>query len=241
MRYAAMIVVMAIVAMAHGCKCCPMGSTDGDAANADGATPKWTSLFDGKTLGNWQVTEFGGQGEVKVTDGAIILPFGNNATGITWQGEPPLRTNYLLELEAQRVDGTDFFCGLTFPVGDDPCSLIVGGWGGGLVGLSSLDRYDASENETSTWMTFKNKQWYKIRLRVTGKSIAAWIDQEQVINVNIEGREISIRPEVELSAPLGVATWVTTGALRDIRIRKLTDEEIEAADKEAPEPNVLPE
>ena len=39
---------------------------------------------DGKTLAGWKSTEFGGEGEVSVVDGAIVLEMGNNMTGITW-------------------------------------------------------------------------------------------------------------------------------------------------------------
>ena len=38
---------------------------------------------------------------------------------------------------------------------------------GGVVGLSSIGGFDASENETTQFVEFKNGQWYKIRLRVT--------------------------------------------------------------------------
>ena len=37
--------------------------------------------------------------------------------------------DYELRLEAKRVEGGDFFCGLTFPVGKEYCTLILGGWG----------------------------------------------------------------------------------------------------------------
>jgi len=30
--------------------------------------------------------------------------------------------------------------------------------------------------------------------------------------------------EVDLSQPLGIATWVTTGAVRNIKLRKLPEE-----------------
>ncbi len=63
-----------------------------------------------------------------------------------------------------------------FPVKKSHCSLVLGGWGGSLTGLSSLDGFDASENETTNVMDFKEGQWYKIRLRVTEKKIEAWID-----------------------------------------------------------------
>ena len=58
-------------------------------------------------------------------------------------------SDYEVTLEAMRVDGNDFFCGMTFPAGKDPCTLIVGGWGGTVVGLSSINGMDASENETT--------------------------------------------------------------------------------------------
>ena len=62
-----------------------------------------------------------------------------------------------------RLDGSDFFCSTTFPVGKDPCTLVVGGWGGMVVGLSNVDHEDASENGTTKTMTFKNKRWYRVR------------------------------------------------------------------------------
>jgi hypothetical protein len=40
------------------------------------------------------------------------------------------------------------------------CTLICGGWGGTLVGLSSIDDLDASENPTATIKEFKEKTWY---------------------------------------------------------------------------------
>ena len=180
------------------------------------------SLFDGKTLGQWKITDFGGQGDVYVKDGSIILEKGNYITGITWTG-PIVRTNYEISLEAMRVSGNDFFCGLTFPVGDRPCTLILGGWSGRLCGLSSIDGFDASENETTTFFPFENGQWYKVFLRVTPEAIEAWLDNEQIVYVIITDRDIDIRIEVELSQPLGIATWRTTGAVRNIRLRKLPD------------------
>ena len=181
----------------------------------------WTSLFDGKTLHGWKSSEFGGQGEPRVEDGKIILPAGADLTGITRTGEHPTM-DYEISLEAMRVDGNDFFCGLTFPVGKDPCTLIVGGWGGSLVGLSSLDGFDASENETSQVIDFAKNRWYKIRVRVTKPKIEAWVDDKQIIDVETDGRRLSIRIEVERSRPLGIASWCTTAALRDIKVRPVT-------------------
>jgi len=180
----------------------------------------WQELFDGKTLKGWKAPEFGGEGEVYVKQGAIILEMGSSLTGITWTGEVP-RNDYELCLEGARIDGIDFFCTTTFPVGKDPCTLVVGGWGGMVVGLSNVDYYDASDNLTTTFREFKDKQWYRIRIRVTTAKIEAWIDDHQVVNQPRKGHRFGIRDEVELCKPLGVSSWCTTGGVRNIRIRRL--------------------
>jgi hypothetical protein len=180
----------------------------------------WTSLFDGETLKGWEITRFGGEGRVRVQDGVILLPWGETLTGITYQLDFP-RFNYEIMLEAKRVQGTDFFCGLTFPVQDSHCTLIVGGWGGTVIGLSSLDGLDASENETGLGKRLVENRWYRIRVRVTQDRIEAWLDEEQVVGVATKGRDVGIRPEVSLSRPLGVAAWQTTAALRNIYFRPI--------------------
>jgi hypothetical protein len=181
------------------------------------------SLFDGKTLGQWKATDFGGQGEVSIKDGAIHMATGSYMTGITWTG-PVIRMNYEITLEAMRVEGSDFFCGLTFPVGEKPCTLVLGGWGGSLCGLSSIDHFDASENSTTRMIGFENGKWYRVRLRVVPNRIQAWLDDEDLVDVDITDKNIDIRIEVEESKPLGIATWNTAGAVRNIKLKKLPDE-----------------
>lgn len=173
--------------------------------------------IDGRQLTGWEVTNFGPQGPVSVSGGEIILGMGDGCTGITWKGDFP-SLNYEVSLEARRVEGNDFFCGITFPAGKDPCSLIVGGWGGTTVGLSSIDGLDASDNKTRMLMQFEKNRWYHIRLAVTEKQIIAWIDSARVVNFSTGSSRLSIRPEVELSKPFGIASWNTTAALRNIRV-----------------------
>lgn len=178
-------------------------------------------LFDGRTLTGWISTDFAGRGEVKVENGEIKLGMGY-MTGVTWTNANALpRTNYEISLDAMRVDGSDFFCGLTFPVGKDQCSLVVGGWGGGTVGLSSIDGEDASQNETTSYMNFTNGKWYHIRVRVEPEKIQAWIDNDRVANVETKEKRIGIRLEMESSVPLGVATWNTAAALKNIQLKRL--------------------
>jgi hypothetical protein len=203
--------------MANAAGCC-LFIVFGLATNA---AEGWDSLFDGRTLDGWKSANFGGEGKVHVADERINLGMGVTLTGITSTRTDLPRTNYEISLEAMKLIGNDFFCGLTFPVGTDSCSLIVGGWGGGVVGLSSIDGKDASENETSRVMNFDSRRWYRIRVRVVPDRIQAWIDDQSVADVGLKGRRISIRPEVSLSRPLGIAAWITEAALRNIRIRRI--------------------
>jgi hypothetical protein len=181
----------------------------------------WQSLFDGKTLGHWQSTKFGGEGAVKVEDGQMVLDAGRTLTGVTWTGPELPTTNYELALQAMRVEGRDFFAGITFPVAESFCSLILGGWGGTVIGLSSVNSEDASQNSTSQSREFELGRWYNVRIRVTPAKIEVWLDDRQIINQDLPGNRITIRIEMEPSTPLGIATWKTKGALRDIRLRRL--------------------
>jgi len=197
------------------------------------ADKKWQPLFDGKTLNGWKTTEFGAGGEVEIEKDYILIGYGDGCTGVTWTKEFP-KVDYEVLIEAQRVDGSDFFCGLTFPVQEAPCSLIVGGWGGALVGLSSIDGEDASNNNTKLYMTFKKKQWYQVRLRVTKSHISAWIDGERVIHQPTAGHKFTIRPEVQKSLPFGICSWCTTAAIRKADVRRLTKEEAEQVEPAKP-------
>jgi len=180
----------------------------------------WTGLFDGKTLAGWKVPSWGGDGKVYVKDGVVHIGQGATCTGITYTGKIP-RDDYEIELDAMRVDGQDFFCGLTFPVGEGEATLILGGWGGSLVGLSCIDGYDASQNPTTQMIEFKNGRWYNVRVRVVKEKIVCWLDDKEIISTDRKEHKFSVRWEVEPSLPLGIATWMTHGAARDLRIRCL--------------------
>ncbi len=194
-----------------------------DAKDKEG---DWRDLFDGKSLRGWRSTAFGGEGNVYVEHRAMMLDYGSSLTGVTYTGELP-RTNYELRLEAKRLGGTDFFCGLTFPVGPSYCTLIVGGWGGAVVGLSSIDGKDASENATQRTMAFEQGKWYPIRVRVTDEAIGVWIEGKQVIDQPLADHTLSLRPEVELCRPLGICTWDTRAAIRKLQLRRVPSGERE--------------
>jgi len=220
-----MTLLLACVLIIGACHQAGPEDVTSESVTEPAAPPTEMSLFDGKTLGNWKITDFGGQGKVYVKDGSIYLEQGNDMTGITWDG-PLVRMNYEITLEAMRVSGSDFFCGFTFPVNDKHCSLVLGGWGGSLCGLSNIDYYDAANNETTRFVSFENDKWYHVRLRITPNRIQAWLQEEgeePLVDMDITGRKIDTRAEMDLCQPMGVATWQTAGAVRNIQLRKLTE------------------
>ena len=193
------------------------------------AKTEWRSLFDGKTLAGWKTTQFGAHAEPEVENGQLVLPAGDPLTGVTREKDDVPHVNYEVSLEAQRAEGHDFFVGFTFPVEKSFASLILGGWAGSVCGISSIDHMDASENSTSSFREFKTGQWYKVRLRVTKDRLQAWVDEEQIVDADIAGKKISTRVEVDASKPFGFASYRTKAALRNIRVRDLTPEEVKAA------------
>ncbi len=184
-------------------------------------------LFDGKSLDDWQVVDAGGSGKVEVRDGQLIIGAGESITGAIYKhtGKIPT-TNYEITLEAQRLDGDDFFCGLTFPVGDlKTCAtLICGGWGGAVTGISCIDGLDASENATGHYRKWEDKKWHRLKLRVTPESIIVWANDEKIIDVEIKGKKISLRSgPIEDYAPLSLTTYPTGAAIRSLVLKRLPD------------------
>ena len=191
----------------------PPATLDGD---------NWRALFDGRTLAGWQAIDFGGKARVEARPGLIYMSRGEPFNGIRFTNDLPA-TDYEVSFEAMRVVGSDFFGSLTFPVRDSHCTLVVGGWGGGIVGLSSIDGADASENETTNYLTFEGGRWYRIRLRVTAEKIEAWVEQKKVVNVTTIGRKVALRfGEIDLSKPFGITCWDTAAAVREIKVRPIT-------------------
>ena len=220
-RYAIKTGFLIIFGLSSGCV-----TNSTDSAQKKGSSKNaWLTVFDGKTLGDWEVTDYAGKGEVSIDEnGSLVLGMGIELTGVHLPGGGNYPTiDYEIALQAKRTQGGDFFCGLTFPYQDSNATLILGGWGGALVGISSIDDFDASENDTGDVYVFDENRWYDIRLRVTKTKLEAWIDSKKIINCEVDGRKISMRPgEVELAAPLGLCSYATTGVIRKMRIRKLT-------------------
>ncbi len=206
-----------------------------EAGPDDKAPPSGSSgkkvLFDGKSLEGWKKSDFYKAGEVKVEDGQIIMSKGVSMSGITSTRQDLPTTNYELGYEAMRLAGRDFFAAATFPVGKSYITLINGGWGGGVTGLSSLDGMDASENDSTRSFRYQDRTWYRFRVRVTEKMIRCLIDDKEILAIAHRDRRVATRIETRRNQPLGFATWESTGAVRHIEIRPLSAAEIAETDR----------
>ena len=182
-----------------------------------------TQLFDGKTLKNWKPTEFGGEGEVSVEDGRIVVGAGSTLSGVTWNGGDLPKVNYEIELDAMKLNGSDFFLALTFPYKNSAASLVLGGWGGSLIGISSINGNDAANNEHTTTRDFPKDKWFHVRLRVTPDRIKAWLDRDEenpILDVDTTNVEISTRADIDAARPLGLSTFQTAAAYKNITLKK---------------------
>jgi hypothetical protein len=179
-------------------------------------------LFNGKDLTGWRVADIYGSGTVTVLeDGSVECGHGNPMTGIAYTNAP-LRMNYELSLQAVRVKGSDFFAALTIPIEQHYCTVIIGGWGGGLCGISSFDYMDAAENQWTECLNLENDRWYTLRVRLTPGVLQISLD-ETLYTARIEfdnSSRFSLRPgsDIDKTVPLGLATYSTLARWRNFTL-----------------------
>lgn len=208
--------LLALLALGAASACAGTGSGSPES--------EWTPLLTAERRADWETTAFGGEGEIDAEDGLLVFEMGSPLTGLHWVGGELPRWDFELEVSACRLAGTDFFCGLTFPVGESHATLILGGWGGALTGLSCIDGADASMNETTAFIAYEQGREVTARVRVTRRRITTWLDGELLHEVELAGKTIGLRPEVLLSRPLGVAAFQTRAGLRALRMRRVSEQ-----------------
>jgi hypothetical protein len=163
---------------------------------------------------------FGGEGDIHRDGEGLVLEPGSPLTGGTFSISLPT-TGYELELAVARLGGVDFFCGLTLPTSRGCLTLVLGGWGGAVCGLSCLDGLDAARNTTRTLRHFVTAKDYAITVRVDGEAIAVAIDSEPLFRAELGEQTVAVRAEVELTEPFGFCCYATKAALRYLRWRAL--------------------
>lgn len=189
--------------------------------------PQRWDLLGAAMVPHWQALVIEGAGKPQIGPGEIVLPEGAPMTAVRFGGWEAMGlpvVDYAIEYEAMRLAGQDFFGAVTFPIRSlKTCATLVnGGWGGGLVGISNIDEQSANENATRSEHRFVNGQWYRFRLEVRSEEIKGWLDGRLIINASIKARTISLRAgDIEQCAPFGLATYGTTGKMRGLVVEAL--------------------
>ena len=189
----------------------PVGN-DSNTGNEKRVPLKRFTFYDGTTRklpANWERTSYGGEGEIHFENGVIGMEIGSGLTGINWKVDKYPTNNFKMIVRARRIVGEDMTCGLTFPVGDQFASLIVGGWGGSVVGISCVDGKAANENKTTSDMQFIHKQWYTVEVVVRGNRLTCSVDDRKVVEIDTTGHKFSLRGGCEPSQPFAVFTFAT--------------------------------
>ncbi|MFO7936451.1 MAG: DUF1080 domain-containing protein [Kiritimatiellia bacterium] len=181
-------------------------------------------LFNGKDLTGWKVADIGAHGDVKVLpDGIVECGIGHSITGIAYTNSFPAM-NYELSIEGMRKEGSDFFMALTIPVETSFCTVIIGGWGGGLCGISSYDGNDAANNQWAEGLLLKDNAWYRLKVRVTPGVIQVSLNKD-LYTARVEYddcKRLSLRfGDIEETLPLGLATFETKAHWRNFTFKKI--------------------
>ena len=182
-------------------------------------------LLDAPHAAAWKPAGMENEGKAFLKDSELTTGIGEPMTGITftaWESLGVPRDRYIIEYEAMRAEGGDFFGSITFPVRDSGLTFIMGGWGGGLTGVSSIDDLDASENMTRGNFAFENGRWYRVRIELRDENLAITIDGRPFVGVSLKGRQTGLRyGEISKCLPLGFASYLTTARIRRIVVREL--------------------
>ena len=107
----------------------------------------------------------------------------------------------------------------------------MGGWGGGITGISSIDGQDASDNDTTMFLAFDNDKWYGARVRVDQEEITVWVDGTELFAQPRKDYDFDIRFEMDPCTPMGIANFECDSQIRNIQIRRLHSSEIPSSKK----------
>jgi hypothetical protein len=186
--------------------------------------PKVLRLLEPPYAAGWTQAGIPDEGRIGVADAVLSLGLGQPMTGAKFVDWPELAlpaTGFSIRYEAMRVTGEDFFGTVTFPVPgrDSHVSFVLGGWGGTVTGISSIDFSDANENQTRAEQRFENGQWHGVRIEARPEDLRVWVRERPVVNVSIKGRQTGLRAGfIDHCIPFGFATYGTEGKIRRLEV-----------------------
>jgi Domain of Unknown Function (DUF1080) len=180
------------------------------------------ALFNGKDLSGWKRAEIWGNGTVEArSNGVVSCGIGKPLSGIAYTNSFPTMS-YEVKMDAMRKEGGDFFVAMTLPIETNACTIVIGGWGGGLCGISSIEYMDASENPYSSGLALTNNVWYTLRVRVTPGLLEVFLnDTLYTAKVTFEKSSLfTLRSgsDIDKTLPFGLATYETHALWRNLTV-----------------------
>lgn len=180
------------------------------------------ALFNGRDLSGWKAADIWGNGKVEaLSNGVVSCGLGKPLTGLAYTNSFPTMS-YEVKMEALRKEGSDFFVAMTIPVESNACTVVIGGWGGNLCGISSINFMDASENQYSESVSFKNDVWYTLRVRVTPGLLEVFLnDTLYTAKVPFESSSaftLRAGSDIDKTKPFGLATYETKALWRNLSV-----------------------
>jgi len=106
--------------------------------------------------------------------------------------------------------------------------VIIGGWGGGLCGISSFNYMDAAENQWTRGVAFENNKWHTLRVRVMPNVMQIFLDEKKTYHARVEyekSSQFSLRSgsDIDKTKPLGLASFQTHAHWRNFTLTKITE------------------
>lgn len=89
------------------------------------------------------------------------------------------------------------------------------------MGLSNVDDMSAVDNSTTRSIQFKKGTWYDIEAEVSDKTIVVALDDKVIIEQDLKDHRFEVWPQQEPARPLGITTYDTKGAIRDVVVTRL--------------------
>lgn len=190
-------------------------------------TPRSWNLLNETHHPFWSAAKIEQQGAFSITSSLIRLEPGSPMTGAVysaWDRAGLPRNNYEVVYEARRIEGTDFFAALTFPVEDTWLTFVPGGWSGATTGLSNIDGQSAIDNQTGSAQRYDQGAWYRFRLEIKSEHIKVWMDDRLIVNLSPAGRSLELRAgDIERCKPFGIASFGTAGEVRLVQVTALSE------------------
>jgi hypothetical protein len=180
------------------------------------------ALFNGRDLSGWKVADLWGSGKIEaLSNGVVSCGIGKPMTCVAYTNSFPTMS-YEVKMEAMRKEGSDFFVAMTIPVESNACTVVIGGWGGSLCGISSINFMDAAENQHSEAVNLKNDVWYTLRVRVTPGVLEVFLnDTLYTAKVEFQNSTVfSLRAgsDIDKTLPFGLATYETHALWRNLTV-----------------------